>query len=269
MPPATTSRSAGQKLGAGPEMYNNMSAPHNCVGGSEQGCIPEHPPVGNPPLTGSGSSLPAPASWYANGGHPAGLHTTSLGAGPEMYNNMSAPNNCVGGSETSCPNTAPVAPPAPQHWYATGNDFSVAAGQKLGAGPEMYNNMSAPHNCVGGSEQGCIPANPPVGNPALTGSGSSLPPPASWYANGGVEGMSAAKELAVPVMGHGATPTAEVKKHNASPGHILMSCHAFTLAALESVYTADYTNFDKKVAANAEAVTPVGAAVLRQHIFAK
>jgi len=28
--------------------------------------------------------------------------------------------------------------PAPAHWYANGNDFSVASGQKLGAGPEMY-----------------------------------------------------------------------------------------------------------------------------------
>jgi len=43
--------------------------------------------------------------------------------------------------------------PTPAHWYANGNDFSVASGQKLGAGPEMYNSMSAPHNCVGGSEQ--------------------------------------------------------------------------------------------------------------------
>eukprot|EP00961_Rhodomonas_salina_P181936 2456164-Rhodomonas_salina.2 len=28
---------------------------------------------------------------------------TSLGAGPEFYNNMEAPHNCVGGSEMSCP----------------------------------------------------------------------------------------------------------------------------------------------------------------------
>ena len=34
-------------LGAGPEVYNNMEASHNCVGGSEQGCIPDHPPVGD------------------------------------------------------------------------------------------------------------------------------------------------------------------------------------------------------------------------------
>ena len=66
---------------------------------------------------------------------------------------MAAPHNCVGGSETSCPATVPVAPAPPAHWYVTGNDFSVASGQKLGAGPEMYNSMSAPHNCVGGSEQ--------------------------------------------------------------------------------------------------------------------
>lgn len=64
---------------------------------------------------------------YANGGHPAGLHTTALGAGPEVYNNM-----------------------------------------------------AASHNCVGGSEQGCIPEHPPVADPSKTGMGSSLPPPASW-----------------------------------------------------------------------------------------
>jgi hypothetical protein len=59
-------------LGAGPEVYNNMAASHNCVGGSEQGCIPKNPPVGNPAFTGSSSSLPAPAHWYAHGGHVQG-----------------------------------------------------------------------------------------------------------------------------------------------------------------------------------------------------
>ena len=46
---------------------------------------------------------------YANGGHPAGLHTTALGAGPEVYNNMEASHNCVGGSEQGCiPDKPPV-----------------------------------------------------------------------------------------------------------------------------------------------------------------
>jgi hypothetical protein len=76
----------------------------------------------------------------------------SLGRGPEFYNNMAAPNNCVGGSETSCPATAPVPPPPPAHWYANGHDFSISDGQQL-RGAEFYNNQAAPNNCVGGSEQ--------------------------------------------------------------------------------------------------------------------
>eukprot|EP00293_Proteomonas_sulcata_P010840 CAMPEP_0184306660 /NCGR_PEP_ID=MMETSP1049-20130417/15598_1 /TAXON_ID=77928 /ORGANISM="Proteomonas sulcata, Strain CCMP704" /LENGTH=48 /DNA_ID= /DNA_START= /DNA_END= /DNA_ORIENTATION= len=41
--------------------------------------------------------------------------------------------------------------------------------------------MESVHNCVGGSEQQCIPANPPVCNPALTGQGATVPSPACWY----------------------------------------------------------------------------------------
>jgi hypothetical protein len=40
-----------------------MGASHNCVGGSEQGCIPKNPPVGDATKTGMGSTLPAPAHW--------------------------------------------------------------------------------------------------------------------------------------------------------------------------------------------------------------
>jgi hypothetical protein len=71
----------------------------------------------------------------------------------------------------------------------------------------VYNNMAASHNCVGGSEQGCIPKNPPVGNPALTGQSSTLPAPAHWYANGCGNGGMVAKEAAVPAF---APATAEV-----------------------------------------------------------
>jgi len=240
-----------------------MSAPHNCVGGSEQGCIPEHPPVGNPALTGSGSTVPAPAHWYANGNDFSVASGQKLGAGPEMYNNMAAPNNCVGGSETSCPATVPVAPAPPAHWYATGNDFSVASGQKLGAGPEMYNSMSAPHNCVGGSEQGCIPEHPPVGNPALTGSGSTVPPPASWYANGDAPAMAPSKALVLPL----AAPTMEMQSQRTvskpTPGHLVMACHSFTLAAIQGVFKGDFTSFKEDAAENAQAVTPVGALMVR------
>mmetsp|Transcript_57420 Transcript_57420/g.151221 ORF Transcript_57420/g.151221 Transcript_57420/m.151221 type:complete len:91 (+) Transcript_57420:63-335(+) len=33
------------------------------------------------------------------------------------YNNMLAPHNCVGGSETQCPIAPPQEPATPQHWY--------------------------------------------------------------------------------------------------------------------------------------------------------
>ncbi|KAJ1492223.1 hypothetical protein T484DRAFT_1881297 [Baffinella frigidus] len=35
--------------------------------------------------------------------------------------------------------------------------FAIVPMQSLGAGPNVTNNMSAPHNCVGGSETSCIP----------------------------------------------------------------------------------------------------------------
>jgi hypothetical protein len=87
----------------------------------------------------------------------------------QFYNNMAAPNNCVGGSETSCPATDPVPPAPPAHWYANGeNHVSIADGQQL-RGAEFYNCDTCSKNCVGGSEQGCIPKNAPVGNPDLMG----------------------------------------------------------------------------------------------------
>eukprot|EP00960_Hanusia_phi_P055464 762973-Hanusia_phi.AAC.1 len=103
-------------LGAGPEVTNCMDCVHNCVGGSEQGCIPADPPVGNASLTGQSFQVPAPAHWYANGGHTEGLAPTSaLGAGPEVSNCMECPHNCVGGSETSCPLQPAGSVPAPAH----------------------------------------------------------------------------------------------------------------------------------------------------------
>eukprot|EP00292_Cryptomonas_paramecium_P026268 CAMPEP_0113704178 /NCGR_PEP_ID=MMETSP0038_2-20120614/26357_1 /TAXON_ID=2898 /ORGANISM="Cryptomonas paramecium" /LENGTH=75 /DNA_ID=CAMNT_0000628895 /DNA_START=51 /DNA_END=275 /DNA_ORIENTATION=- /assembly_acc=CAM_ASM_000170 len=35
--------------------------------------------------------------------------------------------------------------------------FAIVPFKSLEAGPEFFNNMYAPHNCVGGSEQGCEP----------------------------------------------------------------------------------------------------------------
>jgi len=250
----------GQSLGRGPEFYNNMAAPNNCVGGSETSC-PNTAPV----------QPPAPAHWYANGHNISIADGQSLGRGPEFYNNMAAPNNCIGGSETSCPNTAPVQPPAPAHWYANGHNISIADGQSL-RGAEFYNNQAAPHNCVGGGEAtGCSPPGFPVPRgPEFYNCQSCT---AGDAVGNGIE-MTPAKELALPAAFPAAAATeqgaaSEAKAHKANPGHLLLSCHAFTLAAIDSVLSADFDKFDDKVTANAEAVTPVGAALLRQHVFSK
>jgi hypothetical protein len=59
-----------------------MAAPANCVGGSEQGCVPAN--CG--PHCGGHAVLPSPASWYphAVGTNDASIATTKLGAGPEV-----------------------------------------------------------------------------------------------------------------------------------------------------------------------------------------
>mmetsp|Transcript_62899 Transcript_62899/g.150497 ORF Transcript_62899/g.150497 Transcript_62899/m.150497 type:complete len:139 (+) Transcript_62899:1-417(+) len=51
-----------------------------------------------------------------------------------------------------------------------------------------------------------------------------------------------------------------------SPGHLLMMAHACTLAAVEGVLKMDLSNFSAEAAANAQAVTPIGGAVLRTHL---
>jgi hypothetical protein len=38
-----------------------------------------------------------------------------------------------------------------------GKLFALVPAQSLEAGPEFFNATFAPHNCVGGSEQGCVP----------------------------------------------------------------------------------------------------------------
>ena len=174
--------------------------------------------------------------------------------------------------------------------------MSIADGQQL-RGAEFYNCETCSKNCVGGSEQGCIPTNAPVGNPDLMGgeangmvyAEAAGPGKATWLVachprrcratlqtckpdtSRCAQGMAPGKALAVPLpQASVAEDThADSKPHKANPGHLLLSCHAFTLAALESVWQADFDKFDDKVTANAEAVTPVGAALLRQHVFAK
>ncbi|EKX35091.1 hypothetical protein GUITHDRAFT_155584 [Guillardia theta CCMP2712] len=55
-------------LGAGPEITNNMYAPHNCVGGSETSCLPSPGELSgmfaDPSKAGMGYTVPAPSHWY-------------------------------------------------------------------------------------------------------------------------------------------------------------------------------------------------------------
>mmetsp|Transcript_49736 Transcript_49736/g.99853 ORF Transcript_49736/g.99853 Transcript_49736/m.99853 type:complete len:112 (-) Transcript_49736:207-542(-) len=46
---------------------------------------------------------------------------------------MEAPNNCVGGSETSCPATSAKFPPPPMSWYANGGGAEMSASKALAA----------------------------------------------------------------------------------------------------------------------------------------
>jgi hypothetical protein len=44
-----------------------------------------------------------------------------------------------------------------------GQLFALVPAQSLEAGPEFFNSTFAPHNCVGGSEQGCVPGKTEAG----------------------------------------------------------------------------------------------------------
>ena len=246
--PANT---VGGDGGTRPDFYNNTLAPENCVGGSEQSC----PANGEHMGIASGQQL----STYTA---PDGTEYT--GDGFTVTDSFTCGSGECGGFDIVDTYTH----------SANGGNFSIADGQQLGRGPEFYNTMDAPNNCVGGSETSC-----PVAPPAPPA------PPASWYANGSalpLHNMAPTQQLAVPVVPvedapsiakhvstSGAKSCTDPKAYNPGPGHLLMSCHAVTLATLDAILTADFSDFDAKVAANAESVTPVGAAVLRQHVFVK
>jgi len=52
------------------------------------------------------------------------------------------------------------------------------------------------------------------------------------YANADGAGMAASKEIAAPVLPAG-NVQGKGKVANATPGHLLLGCHAFTLAAIQ------------------------------------
>jgi len=235
-------------LGAGPEVYNSMGSSHNCVGGSETSCVPDHPPVGDASKTGMGSTVPSPAHWYAHNtpGCNGGVISSDV-----VHTSLAGCNN--GGIVDGC--DCPHIPGLP-------GGIADVNTTSLGAGPEVYNSMGASHNCVGGSETSCVPDHPPVGDASKTGMGSTVPSPAHWYAHNDGVVMKPSQALAVlPVTG---TVTQGKKVCVATPGHLVMGCHAFTLAAIQGVVKGDFINFTENAAKNAEAVTPVGAFLIRK-----
>ena len=69
--------------------------------------------------------------------------------------------------------------------------FAVVPFRSLEAGPEFFNAMYAPHNCVGGSEQGCAPglveAQYLFKDPSKMNRPVGVPKPDSWYKDQTVE----------------------------------------------------------------------------------
>eukprot|EP00292_Cryptomonas_paramecium_P026048 CAMPEP_0113676446 /NCGR_PEP_ID=MMETSP0038_2-20120614/8648_1 /TAXON_ID=2898 /ORGANISM="Cryptomonas paramecium" /LENGTH=73 /DNA_ID=CAMNT_0000593477 /DNA_START=51 /DNA_END=272 /DNA_ORIENTATION=- /assembly_acc=CAM_ASM_000170 len=69
--------------------------------------------------------------------------------------------------------------------------FAIVPFKSLEAGPEFFNNMYAPHNCVGGSEQGCEPgiaeASIMFKDPSKMNRPFGVPKPDSWYKDGKAE----------------------------------------------------------------------------------
>ena len=63
--------------------------------------------------------------------------------------------------------------------------FKILPIRSLDAGPEFYNSMSAPHNCVGGSENGCLPGEAEAHimfvDPSKMAMPFGVPKPSSWY----------------------------------------------------------------------------------------
>ena len=201
--------------------------------------------------------------------------TQSLESGPEFYNCGSCPHNCVGGSEAGCPTPAAVPPPKPSSWYCS--DTAQLAGtqtatptQSLDGGAEFYNCWSCSHNCVGGSEQGCIPSKP--------------------EASVIVHDPSKMGQLAMPVAA-ATTTTDAVKTVRPGVGHVYNLGPAMILGALAATAEAGgrllapkagdgcaaqpadgledwLACFRASTDAAAGAVTPLGQHILRRPVFA-
>ena len=243
-------------LDAGPDFYNCGSCPHNCVGGSESGCPAS---ALAPP--------PKPSSWYSvtdTSVLASNSHTQSLDAGPDFYNCGSCPHNCVGGSETSCPASAPAPPPKPSSWYSVTETSTLASNahtQSLDAGPEFYNCMTCSHNCVGGSENGCIPG--PAEAKIIVHDPSKM-------------------QLAAPLAAPAATGAEQVKTVRPGIGHVYNLGPAMILGAFAATAEAGgrllsgratpddgwMAHFRSETDAAAGAVTPLGQLILRRHVFA-
>ena len=75
-----------------------------------------------------------------------------------------------------------------------------------------------------------------------------------------------AQELALPVCGAGAARAGGVAAARPSPAHLSLSCHALALATWQGLQKGDFDSFNSDAAANAAAVTPVGAFLLQKHL---
>ena len=245
--------------------------------------------IGLPSLPGAvpcALSNGAPLATHALPGPDASLaHATSLDGDADVYNNMKAPNNCVGVCEGPPFSGSPWTVPAPQHWYATvpPGAEGMAPAKALVAAP-----LVAPEPLS--KEEGVVFG--PSTKPQSEAPREMGPHPKAPAVSLGLCSVHAGGQDGNPVLAliEHMCKAPEVKPDDAqppvtsvkpSPGHAVMCGNAVLLGFSTSLWssctkvfqgdavrTDDFArDFKESASANAEAVTPLGGHWLRHHVL--
>jgi len=241
-----------------------------------------------PSALGNGAALAAPA--HALPGPDASLaHApSSLDADPDVYNNMKAPNNCVGVCDAPPFSGSPWAVPAPSHWYATmpSGAEGMAPSKALVAAPVV----AAEPGLAGEKVEFGPPRKPQPEDIPEVG-----PQPKAPALSLGLCSVHTVDKDGNPMMAvlerlwkepqcEGAQEEANANRTPSvkpTPGHAVMCGNAVLLGFSTSVWascnkawqgkavdSSDFAReFKESAAANAEAVTPLGGHWLRHHVL--
>jgi len=242
-----------------------------------------------PSALGNGAALAAPD--HALPGPDASLaHTSSLDADPDVYNNMKAPNNCVGVCDAPPFSGSPWAVPAPSHWYAT-----VPSGAE-GMAPAKALVLAAP--VVVAADPGLAEETVEFGPPRKPQSEEIPevgPQPKALALPLGLCSVHTVGKAGNPMLAvlerlwkepqsEHAQEEANADRHPSvkpTPGHAVMCGNAVLLGFStslwascnkawqgEAVDSSDFArDFKESSTANAEAVTPLGGHWLRHHVL--